>query len=560
MSSTGTSTTRRNISPSRSSTLSPDRWMSSITTSSGCSAAFASTRRRNAHACSFWKAAGSIPRNDGCSSPAIDRTRDVDLGVAHGPELADDLGRHAQAAQPAVRGVDGTDDHRRVGHLLGQLVDEPGGADACLAAQEDDRRPARCERCCATARAGTPARRRVRSAVDDRDGPRSPDTRTDVASRTSTGSRLPFSTTGCRSRYTTRSPVSSAVSRPTSTSPGAAAFSRRAATLTVSPITVMSPSRPTDVTITGPLFTPMDKARSPPSWRMLNAAVTARSASSSCAWGTPKTAMSESPVYLSTIPPCSSTSSAMRRKAASTRARHRLGSLRSANDVNPTTSANSTVASLRSSAAGRAGSVATGAPAGQRRATLPAEPVLGRVGGAARRAGDRQQRDAARAAEARRLEVLGSARGARRHAPILSHAVALGPRDLGHPGTPLLLSPGWLTRTRGWARRRSVKGSGVRACCLCCGCCSSCPPSCSPAPPPRRWPARSTRRRPAPSWRPPTRAAARLLVHRGRGGGRHRGRRRRARSPGRSSAATPGQRAESPRTPIRSPRAPEDNS
>jgi hypothetical protein len=51
--------------------------------------------------------------------------------------------------------------------------------------------------------------------------------------------------------------------------------------LTVSPITVVSPSRPTEVTMTAPLFTPIEKARSPPSWRMLRAAVTARSASSS---------------------------------------------------------------------------------------------------------------------------------------------------------------------------------------------------------------------------------------------------------------------------------------
>src|SRR5207302_502735 len=65
----------------------------------------------------------------------------------------------------------------------------------------------------------------------------------------------------------------------------------------------------------------------------------------------PKTAMSESPMYLSTVPPCSATTSAMRRKAASTVRATASGSVFSAIDVNPTTSANSTVANLRSPAA-----------------------------------------------------------------------------------------------------------------------------------------------------------------------------------------------------------------
>ena len=129
------------------------------------------------------------------------------------------------------------------------------------------------------------------------------DGRSATASQTVTGSRLPFNTTGWRSRNTTWSPASWVVIGPTSTSPGPAAFSRRAATLTVSPMTVEPTSPPSAVTMTSPVFTPIEKARSPPSSRMARAAATARSASSSSATGTPNTAMRASPRYLSTVPP-----------------------------------------------------------------------------------------------------------------------------------------------------------------------------------------------------------------------------------------------------------------
>src|SRR5581483_613086 len=167
-------------------------------------------------------------------------------------------------------------------------------------------------------------------------------------SNTGTGSRLPFRSTGWRSRKAMPADASSAVSGPTSTSPPDAAFSRRAATLTASPITVTSPSRPTAVAMTSPLLMPMENARSPPSSRMARAAATARSASSSWATGTPNTAMSASPRYLSTVPPWFSTTSAMRRKAASTVRATASGSVFSDSDVKPTTSANRIVASLRS--------------------------------------------------------------------------------------------------------------------------------------------------------------------------------------------------------------------
>ena len=56
-------------------------------------------------------------------------------------------------------------------------------------------------------------------------------------------------------------------------------------------------------------------------------------------------------MYLSTVPPWSATISPNSRKAASTSRATTSGSVRSASDVKPTTSANRTVASLRSSTA-----------------------------------------------------------------------------------------------------------------------------------------------------------------------------------------------------------------
>ena len=88
-------------------------------------------------------------------------------------------------------------------------------------------------------------------------------------------------------------------------SPFGAACSSRAATLTASPVTSVSPSPPTT---TSPVLTPM-RASSPCSAiaaRISAAARTARSASSSCETGMPKTAMTASPTNFSTEPPCRS--------------------------------------------------------------------------------------------------------------------------------------------------------------------------------------------------------------------------------------------------------------
>ncbi len=117
-----------------------------------------------------------------------------------------------------------------------------------------------------------------------------------------TGSDFPFRTRGSTASTRTASRTSALVSAPMSVSPGAAACSSRAATLTASPVTSVSPSPPTT---TSPVFTPI-RASSPCSAiaaRISDAARTARSASSSCDTGIPKTAMTASPTNFSTVPP-----------------------------------------------------------------------------------------------------------------------------------------------------------------------------------------------------------------------------------------------------------------
>ena len=100
------------------------------------------------------------------------------------------------------------------------------------------------------------------------------------------------------------------VRSPTRISPGSAACCRRAARLTASPVTRKSRPGVTPVT-TRPVLIPIRSAigmsRRSPSVvsreRITSAARTARSGSSSCATGTPKTAITASPMNFSTVPP-----------------------------------------------------------------------------------------------------------------------------------------------------------------------------------------------------------------------------------------------------------------
>ena len=137
--------------------------------------------------------------------------------------------------------------------------------------------------------------------------------------------------------------------------------------LTTSPATMPSPSSgraPSD-TRACPVLTPMRSWSSACSSRiqsrMASAARTARSGSSSCATGAPKTAITASPMNFSTVPPKRSSSSRRRAWYGRRSERTSSGSICSARDVKPTRSAKRTVTTFRSSS--RVSAAATsGAP------------------------------------------------------------------------------------------------------------------------------------------------------------------------------------------------------
>ncbi len=93
---------------------------------------------------------------------------------------------------------------------------------------------------------------------------------------------------------------------------------------------------------------------------MARAARRARAGSSSWAIGTPKTAMTASPMNFSTVPPRASISSRAMAKYSPIRSRTTSASSDSARPVEPVMSANRRVTSFRSSPAGAAASI--GAP------------------------------------------------------------------------------------------------------------------------------------------------------------------------------------------------------
>ena len=120
-----------------------------------------------------------------------------------------------------------------------------------------------------------------------------------------TGSALPLRSSGSTGSTSTALRTSAKVGSPISTSPAVAACSSRAATLTASPVA----SRSSVPVTTSPVMTPIrpSSPRSGSASRISSAARTARSASSSWTVGTPKTAMTASPMNFSTVPPWCST-------------------------------------------------------------------------------------------------------------------------------------------------------------------------------------------------------------------------------------------------------------
>ena len=124
-----------------------------------------------------------------------------------------------------------------------------------------------------------------------------------AAGAPSPGPLFPFNVSSSGS-VVTASRTRRKLSSPSRISPAPAACSSRAATLTASPVTSVSPSPAT----TAPVLTPI-RASSPSSCttsRNSTAARVARSASSSVATGIPNTAITASPTNFSTLPPCRS--------------------------------------------------------------------------------------------------------------------------------------------------------------------------------------------------------------------------------------------------------------
>ncbi len=121
----------------------------------------------------------------------------------------------------------------------------------------------------------------------------------------------PFAGTVRASAKDTDVSVSARASSPTSTSPGAAAACRRAAALTTGPVIRSCDEGPIPVAASPdstPTWTSSGRS-SPSSWlsrrslpRIASPARTARTASSSCVWGRPKTAMTASPMNFSGWP------------------------------------------------------------------------------------------------------------------------------------------------------------------------------------------------------------------------------------------------------------------
>jgi hypothetical protein len=107
-----------------------------------------------------------------------------------------------------------------------------------------------------------------------------------------------------------------AVRSPQSTCQGSAACWSRAAMFTASPVTRKSPAASSWDATTSPVFRPRRRGSRSPSLesartrsRSSSPAEIARSASSPCATGSPKTAITESPMNFSTVPPCVATTS-----------------------------------------------------------------------------------------------------------------------------------------------------------------------------------------------------------------------------------------------------------
>ena len=137
-----------------------------------------------------------------------------------------------------------------------------------------------------------------------------------TSGRQATPSALPFASMVFGSPNSNAPRTADTVRSPARISPGSAACSSRAATLTASPLTKELPSRGRPTT-TSPVLTPIRSDSSPAKTAssrrcIANAVCKARSAWSSSASGAPNAAITASPANFSTVPPAPSISRAHR--------------------------------------------------------------------------------------------------------------------------------------------------------------------------------------------------------------------------------------------------------
>jgi hypothetical protein len=134
---------------------------------------------------------------------------------------------------------------------------------------------------------------------------------------TRSGRRLPLTVTGPCGRSRADPSTNRRVCAPTTMPPGGASAWSRAAVFTASPETNPWPAAPS-APATSPVLMPTRSSSPTPrsrsssrfrpsiASRISTAARTARRASSSCRTGIPNTAITASPMYFSTVPPCRS--------------------------------------------------------------------------------------------------------------------------------------------------------------------------------------------------------------------------------------------------------------
>ena len=190
----------------------------------------------------------------------------------------------------------------------------------------------------------------------------------------SSGSALPRRTTGPSGSTSTASRTSRSVASPSTASPGSASSWSRLPTFTAEPVTKVPPADAWPETASPVLIPIRSRKRTPRSrssassraWTavsMSSAARIARRASSSCATGTPKTAITSSPANFSTVPPCRSIALRISSKNVDIRSRSASGSRLSPSSVEPLTSAKRTVTVRRPDRT--VGASATGRPSWQ---------------------------------------------------------------------------------------------------------------------------------------------------------------------------------------------------